>query len=317
MKITDLPAYKRIKEKFDTGEFQNGTASELPIYSYETSRAEFLTPGHYVNAIQYGKLALCEIPEAYRTRDFFLLALSAVHKDIVEYVKAHIGEKFDRDFFKDHIVSDYYSIEFDENCFEYMPIEYIDEEMVSVAILKAINARYVERRGDFDDWFYSVAKRKPNVLTQDFWTLGARLFATKRCGKNKFLEMTPEEYRTKEYYFAMCLENNTPVMEDIPSEILTTDFLVNLVNDNVRNISSFSEEALERKVPIQNHSEEVKFWQAAIMIDGFMSRYIPLNDERVEFFLNSYDEDSSEYRYGFKDSYERFLKKKNLSMTEV
>lgn len=62
MKITDLPAYKRIKEKFDTGEFQNGTACEFPIYSYETSRAEFLTPGHYVNAIQYGKLALCEIP---------------------------------------------------------------------------------------------------------------------------------------------------------------------------------------------------------------------------------------------------------------
>lgn len=96
----------------------------------------------------------------------------------MEYVKAHIGEKFDRDFFKDHIVSDYYSIEFDENCFEYMPIEYIDEEMVSVAMLKAVNARYIERRGDFDDWFYSVAKRKPNVLTQDFWTLGARIRAS-------------------------------------------------------------------------------------------------------------------------------------------
>lgn len=317
MKITDLPAYESINKHFENGEFKKGTVSNLPIYSYEKEMTGILTPGHFVDAINYGKIHFEDIPQEYRTRDFFIHALSSVHKDVLSYVKAHIGEEFDRNFFKDHIATDMYSLEFEENCFEYMPLDYIDEEMVSCAIIKAIESRYVERRNDFSDWFYSVAKRKPEVLTQDFWTLGARCFAEKINGKNKFLDMTPEQYKTEDYYFAMCLQNKTPVMEDFPEEILTTNFLVYLVNDSVGNIGSFSDKALEKTAPMEGKEEKVKFWQAAILLDGYVTRDIPLNDERVEFFLKHYDKDSSEYCYGFKDAYKRYLKSKEKGFQSV
>lgn len=169
--------------------------------------------------------------------------------------------------------------------------------------------RYVDRRGDCGDWFYSVYRRKPEVLTQELYILGARCFAEKRHGENKFLDITPEEYRTPEFYFALCLGNGTPVMEDIPECILTTNFLVDLLNDSTENIKCFSEAALEREAPMTGRGY-VKFWQAAVINNGYQIRDIPLNDERVEFFLSMYDKDSPEYEYGFKDHYKRYLREK-------
>ena len=191
-----------------------------------------------------------------------------------------------------------------------MPLEFIDEEMVACAMFRSVNMRYVDRRGDCDDWFYSVYRRKPEVLTHELYILGARCFATKRHGENKFLDITPEEYRTPEFYFALCLGNDTPVMEDIPENILTTNFLVGLLNDSTENIKCFSEVALEREAPMTGRGN-VKFWQAAIINDGYRIRDISLNDERIEFFLSMYDKDSPEYEYGFKDHYKRYLRKKN------
>ena len=309
MKITDLQAYKRLEEMFKQKGYSQGIKDDMPIYSWDNVECipDNLTPGHYVAAISYGNIKFEDIPEKYRTREFFLHALSGVHKDIVEYVKTHPTE-FDKEFFKDHIATNYYSLEFDLNDFEYMPLEFIDEEMVVCAMFRAVNMRYVERRGDCEDWFYSVYKRKPEILTQELYTLGARCFATKRNGENKFLDITPKEYRTPEFYFALCLNNDTPVMEDIPENILTTDFLVKLLLDNIENIHCFSESALEREEDTPERGT-LKFWQAAVIIDGYQIRNIPLNDERVEFFLSMYDEYSSEYKIGFKDHYKRYLRK--------
>lgn len=311
MKITELQAYKKLEEMFKEKGYSQGIKDDMPIYCWDNveSIPDHLTPGHYVYANSYGTIKFRDIPEEYRTREFFLHALSGSYEDIVEYVKAH-PEKFDRQFFKDHIATDYYALEFELNDFEYMPLEFIDEEMVACAMFKSINARYVDRRGDFDDWFYSVYRRKPEVLTQELYTLGARCFAAKIHGKNKFLDITPEKYRTTEYYFAFCLKNDTPVMEDIPESVLTTNFLVDLLNDNPENIQCFSESALEREAPMKGKGI-VKFWQAAVICNGYQIRNIPLNDERVEFFLSMYDKDSSEYEYGFKDHYKRYLRKKD------
>lgn len=304
MRITDLAAYKRIYARFESGEFQLGKVNKLPIYSYQKELKGNLTPGHYVDAINYRRIKFSDIPEQYRTRDFFIHALSSVSKDVLAYVKEHIGEVFDREFFKEHIATEQYALCFDENCFEYMPLEYIDEEMVSFAIIKAVDRRYVERRGDFSDWFYSVAKRKPEMLTQDFWVLGARLFAKKVNGKNHFLEITPKEYRTEDYYIAMCLENSTPVMEDFPEDAIRPLFKEILLYDNAQNIQSFSEKAMEEQSPRFGK----KFWQVAMLMDGYTARNIPLNKERIEFFISNYDKDTPQYRYGFKDSYKRYLK---------
>lgn len=200
---------------------------------------------------------------------------------------------------------------FELNDFEYMPLEFIDEEMVSCAMFRSINMRYVDRRGDCEEWFYSVYRRKSEVLTQELYILGARCFARKMHGKNEFLDITPEEYRTPEFYFALCLENDTPVMEDIPESILTTNFLVGLLNENIENIRCFSEAALEREANMTGIGH-VKFWQAAIINEGYQIKNIPLNDERVEFFLSMY----AEYEYGFKYYYKTYLREKNQISTQ-
>ena len=311
MKITDLPAYRRLEEMFEQKGYSRGIKNGMPIYCWDDVHCipENLTPGHYVYANSYGKIDFQDIPEEYLTREFFLHALSGAYKDIVEYVKTHL-EKFDKQFFKDHIETDYYGLMFALNDFEYMPLEFIDEEMVACAMFRSISMRYIERRGDCDAWFYSVYRRKPEVLTQDLYTLGARCFAAKRGRKNKFLDITPEKYRTPEFFFALCLNNNTPVMEDIPESVLTSNFLVRLLNDSPENIQCFSESALEKEAKMAGKGT-VKFWQAAVINDGYQIKNIPLNEERIAFFLSIYDKDSSEYEYGFKNHYKRYLHKKN------
>lgn len=311
MKITELLAYKRLEEMFIQKGYSQGVKDDMPIYCWDDVQhiPANLTSGHYVYAYKYEKIKLKDIPKRYRTREFFLHTLSGAYKDIVEYVQKH-PEEFDKQFFKNHIATNYYALEFELNDFEYMPLEFIDEEMVACAMFRSINMRYVERRGDCADWFYSVYRRKPEVLTQELYTLGARCFAVKRNGVNKFLGITPEKYRTLEFYFALCLQNDTPVMEDIPASVLTTNFLIDLLNDRAENICCFSEDALEREAPMSGKGI-VKFWQAAIINDGCQIKNIPLNDERVEFFLSIYDKDTPEYEYGFKDHYKRYLHKKN------
>lgn len=312
MKITDLPACQRFYAKVKNGDIKPGTKSRIPIYSYDPEKTQNLTTGHFVNGIEYSKIHFEDVPKEFRTRDFFLYALSGVHHDVVSYVKEHLGTEFDRKFFKDHIATDNFSLSFAQNCFEYMPIEYIDEEMVSCAMLKCIDSRltFLDRRTDNDDWFFSVAKRKPNVLTQDLWILGARCFARKENNKNEFLDITPDKYKNEEYYFAMCAANTTPVMEDFPKEILTTNFLLTLLNYDIDNIKSFSDDTLEEIVPIEGSDEKIKFWQYAILKDGYLILYIPLNDERINFFISHYPEGSHEYRTSFRDVYSLYLKRK-------
>ncbi len=311
MKITELQVYERLEKLFEDKGYSLGVENKVPIYSWENvcHIPYNLSVGHYIYAHSYGKINFVNIPAKYRTREFFLHSLSGVRDEVVEYVKTHPTE-FDRQFFKDHIATNYYSLEFEVNDFEFMPLEYIDEEMVVCAMFKSIDMRYIERRGDCDDWFYSVYKRKPEVLTEDMYILGARCFATKRWGKNRFLEITPEEYRTAEYYFALCLNNDTPVMEDIPESILTPDFLARLLNDTPENIKCFSEQALEKEVQMVGKGL-VRFWQAAIILNGYQIKNIPLNEQRVEYFLSIYDKDSFEYEYGFKEHYKRYLREKS------
>ena len=311
MKITELQAYKRLDEMFKQKGYSRGVKDRMPIYSWDKFPCvpEKLTPGHYVDAIKYGKIKLRDIPEQYQTRGFFLHTLSGAYDDIVEYVKAY-PEKFDKQFFKDHFETNDYGLCFELNDFEYMPLEFIDEEMVACAMFSVVSRGYTYGRGGCEEWFYSAYRRKPEVLTQELYILGAQCFAAKRHGKNKFLDITPEEYRTPEFYFALCLNNDTPVMEDIPESILTTNFLVSLLNDNPRNIQCFSETSLEREAEMAGRGT-VKFWQAAVINDGYQIRNIPLNDERIEFFLSIYDKDSPEYDYGFKNHYKRYLREKN------
>ena len=286
--ITKMPAYERLMADFTSKGYTVGRCVR----------------SHYNSDLRLAQIPTDEI-KAYLTAE-----LSGCHKEYVEYVKDRPAE-FDKQFFKDCIASNYYALEFEQNVFEWMKEDFIDEELVMCAMIRAVNMRYVDRRGECDDWFYSVYHRKPELLTYDMYVLGARCFASKLRDGNRFLAITPEEYRTQEYYAALCTMNNSPVMEDIPTEVLTDAFLIRLINASPENVSCFTQEALERKAPMAGRQELVKYWQAVILLDGYLIREIPLNDERVEFFLSVYDKDSGEYDIGFKSRYKEYLREKN------
>jgi len=197
-----------------------------------------------------------------------------------------------------------------------MPVEYIDEEMISLAMISSTD-------WSTDDWFFSVYKRKPEAITADLWKLAARLYSKMYGNENKILDITPEKFKDYEYYKEMCscnyncnVELDTAkgnIMDSIPQEILTINFLVDLLSDNVNNISRFNELALETLIPYTKDGETVfeKIWQFVVSRNGSLIRNIPLNDERIEFFLNHYDKNSSEYEWSFKRNYKNYMREKN------
>ena len=311
MRITELQAYKRLVADFTRKGYTQGTKDKTPIYCWDGDRfiSNQLTPGHFVYAFEYSKIKFEQIPRKYLTREFFLHISCGFYEESVKYMKVN-PSMFDRKFFKDYMVTNTYALSTTENVFELMPLEFIDEEMVECAYLATINYGETNRRGYYADWFYSVHKRKPELLTWDMYILGARLFAEFSKGESKFLNITPDRFKNSEYYFALCLDNSNPVMNIIPENILTTRFLVNLLNDKSENIQCFSEDALEREIPTEDN-ELIKCWQGAVIVDGYSIKHIPLNEERIKFFLSKYDKDSPEYEYGFKTHYKAYLRKKN------
>lgn len=309
MRITDTQAYISLIENFYEKGYSRGTKDTTPIYYWDGNHQNpNLTSGHYVCALLHDQIKFNDVPEKYRTREFFLHALSSSSVEIVDYVKAH-PEKFNKDFFKDHIETNSSALHYQFNDFEIMPLEYIDEEMVACALFKTIDSCLYRRSDLTNDWFYSICKRKQEVLTQEIYTLEARCFAIYRRDVDKFLKATPQKYRTTQYYFNLCCKNPTPIMQYIPQDILTNDFLTALIADDPKNIQCFTESALEQVNPTTRTG--LKFWQIAVMRSGYVIDCIPLNEERIKFFLDFYDKDSYEYEDSFKDHYKAYLRKKN------
>ena len=311
MNINRDKVYNRIVEKFDKWIFTRGKKCGVKkVYSKELSikdiPLEYRTPGVCSGFMAYNKCDFKDVPESSKTRDFFITSFG--NSGVNDYIKQNI-DSFDKSFFKDLIVSNEFSTKFERNCFEVMPIEYIDDEMCSLAIISSLN-------WSDSDWFFSVCRRKPDAISEDVWKLAARLYAN--YGKiEKFVETTPKEYKDVEYYSELCKcgynyvfrlnpGGKENVMDYIPDEVKTNEFLFSLLDDNLDNISRFNEEALERVVNDDNE----KLWQVAVGFDGNVIEHIPLNDERVGYFLDHYDKDSVEYNCSFKKEYKKYLKEK-------
>lgn len=297
--IKELPAYEKLVEQFRKKGYTKG------IGQWKSRSVAVGTAGYYIEELKNGNVGIKDVP-GNLLREVLLYSASGCYKAVYDYIEQHLGQ-FDRQFWKDATSADYYNIDFkDHNIFNIMPDEYLDEEMAMCAMFAAIDMRYCERRHLCEGWFYTVHRRKPEILTQEMYILGARCFAAKNCGKNEFLTITPEEYRTPEYWLALCLCNHTPVMTDVPAEMLTEDFLLGIFLSDRKTIRVFAEEALERDVVFRG--ETVKMWQAAILYSGYAIRDISLNEERIAFFRSKYDKDSFEYKYTFKRHYEAYLR---------
>lgn len=311
-------AYDRIIKKIEDGVFTSGESCRLTQYYFEGKdithfQESEMTPELCTSLMEYGKCKLSDVPEASKTREFFMMAFT--DKDVYNYIRNHITD-FNRQFFKDLIATNEYAMKFDTNCFSIMPIEYIDEEMCSLAILRSTD--WID-----SNWFKYAYRRKPEALTADLWKLGARLYSRISGKQNRFLNMTPEEYRDAEYYKEMCScnyncgmeldTNKGKIMDSIPQEILTPKFLFDLILADKNNIARFSEAALETEFSniIKGKIFFEKIWQFIVKLDGYQIKNIKLNDERIEFFLCHYDKDSEQYRWGFKDNYKRYIKQRD------
>ena len=314
-KINDY-FYEKIENKMKEGIFTKGT--NYQFVKYDTKKDIQMvpiserTPELCSSLMAYGKCKFLDVPNISRTREFFLNSFNDF--GVYHYIKENISD-FDRQFFKDLLATNSYSTSFSRNCFEIMPLEFIDEEMCSLAIVCSIN-------WICDAWFFSVYKRKPEALTADLWKLGARLYARLSNGKNQFLHITPEQYKDEEYYKEMCLcnfnygaslyTNKGKIMNTIPKEMITNEFLFRLLSEDFNTITTFSEDALEKEISYFNQGDFItgKLWQFVLRNNGTLIKYIKLNDERVTYFFNHYDKDSIEYKHFFKDLYKKYKKEK-------
>ena len=307
--------YHRIVNKFDEGIFTYGENCKLTKYYFNNLKIDDVpfhkrTPEVCASLMDYCRCKLRDVPKASRTRSFYISQFT--DSDVFSYIKNHI-DQFDRQFFKDLLTSNEYSMIFDKNAFLIMPLEYIDEEMCSLSILHSV---------DWSDgkWFSIVAKRKPEALTADLWKLGARLYAREQDGKCDYCYITPSEYKDEEYYKELCLSNfncgnslktnKGKIMNFVPENFLTLDFLLSLLIEDFESACRFSEKALEMEFEYMDDGQrrKEKIWQFVIRRDGFLIRELVLNDERISFFLDYYGKDSPEYRIGLKDKYREYKK---------
>ena len=247
--------YKRINKKVLDGTFEKGKKCVLRKYILDYFKGKTImdfpvserTPEICASLIDYGKCRLYDVPDASKTKEFFISTFT--NDEVFSYIRDNI-EKFDRQFFKDLIETEEYATSFDNNCFSIMPLEYIDEEMCSLAILCSLD-------WNEDSWFYSVYERKPKALTGDLWKLGARLYGRERNGENKFFSITPEAFKDEEYYKEMCScsfncgsETNYVkgrTIDFVPQEMVTSEILELFIFGKIDKTTINSDEVLEMK----------------------------------------------------------------------
>ena len=302
----DFPAFRRMDDQFNEKGYRLGKYIEVDRYSWPSDHRfprERLEVGHYIDGIAYRKIGLSDVPEKFRTKEFFIHTIS--DDNVRYYIQTH-PKKFNQKFFRDLLATDADCLKsYGGDIFEWMPLEYLDEEMVMCAVYASFKSR------DNYNWIFLIHKRKPEILTRDIYIIAAKKCGPGRDSAKQLKRITPRKYRNKEFYSALCHEDCTGVMEVVPKRTVTNKFLMDLYLDNPRSIECFTEEALEREVKTEKYGT-VKFWQLAVLDNGELMDKIPtFNDERVEFFLTHYDKDSFEYEYHFKRRYKAYLRQKN------
>ena len=293
---------KQIIKKVNEGLITKGKdcSYNLPFFGSRIKRKEEfssseLTKDVYSYLYKTNQMTLEEIPEEVKNRDFFIVTYP------LEFLKEN-NKLFDRDFYKDLIESNIQSSLSKNNCFTFMPLEYIDEEMCSLALLKTLN-------NNIPNWFYTVVERKKEAITSDLWKLCARLYAKKdENGNNRFLEVTPEEMKDDSFYLEMCRaniysetepDNKGRIMEDVPDEFITPKFVTTLFNETYGNLNRFNEKGFNTEITFKEgeNNYSLTVWQYIIYRRGDLISLIPLNDERIEFFKLLYDETDYEYKW--------------------
>lgn len=253
--------------------------------------------------ISYGKCSFDEVPEKARTRKFYLNAFS--DKGVYDYIKNHI-EEFDQEFFKDLITTNHYSLSFQNNAFEVMPLDYITTEMVDIAFLNATN--WVD-----SDWFQSVVRRKPEVISYQAWLCATRYYTN----VYNILNDIPDAYKTDIFYFELmsCTYNvGMPLKQkkekticNVGDDIFTPQFLKDLICLNISNVERIPEKYLDTQLDFKG--KMLRVWEVCMLAEPETITSIQPTQERIDFFKNRYGYDTFYYRLYCKDIEEDFERK--------
>lgn len=309
--------FNNILRKIENGVFERGNDCRIENMSLEGDINDYLlwekTPEISASLINCGCCRLDEIPMESRTREFYIATFT--NDEVYDYIKTH-PEEFDRQFFKDLLVTNEYATHFDKNCFEVMSDQYIDEEMCSLGIIESTGwANY--------SWFESVFIRNPEAISEDVWRLAARLYSGCPSFVSRVLSEIPGSYQDVELYKQMCrchyrngIElkgDKQGVMNSIPKQIITPRFLLDLVKENPNNLARFNEYALDTELNHDFNGKHIneKIWQFLIKENGILIEHINLNEERVKFFLSNYGKDSIEYILFFKNKYRKYKRERD------
>ncbi len=249
--------------------------------------------------ISYGRCKFEDVPEKARTREFYLNSFT--DKDVYKYIESHINE-FDREFFKDLFATNHYALIFEDNAFEIMPLEYIDSEMVDIAFLNALD-------WNDSDWFQTVVRRKPEVITYQAWLCAARYYAS----VYNVLNNVPDEYKTETFYLEImscCYNVRMPLtrdkektIEQIPDSIMTPDFLKNVLCLDLENIGRIPEKYMDTMLDFRG--KKVSVWEVGIIADSKIITLIEPTWERIKLFKDRYGDSSFYYNLYCKDIEEK------------
>ena len=302
--------YNRIYDRFKTGEFSFGNDlrfTKKRVCEDDLSNITDFDDEFYASLVENGICSLNEVPYKYRTNKFYISLF--LDEDIFSYIRDNVDE-FDREFFKDLITSSEFCNLLSDRCaFLIMPIEYIDEEMCSLAILHSTWCCA-------SAWFNVVLKRKPSVINEDMWKLAARLYAITTKDGCPFLDIVPDEFKDKEFYEELCLssyfkskkvwDSKQGIMNYIPDK-MKFEIAKNNIKHSRDSIYLFSDELFDLPANVLDIPSNEVLWKTIIDENGFNIKYIPLNIERINYFTSIYDRRSDEYKRNFRSKMLKYM----------
>ena len=108
------------------------------------------------------------------------------------------SELFDKSFFKDYIESCDIALNSFCSVFEWMPGEFLDEEMVLCAFFHYCDLYHGVRNYYIAPWFRSIMRRRPELMREEIFIVCARI--VEKMDKGVLLFLIPEEYKTNEFF---------------------------------------------------------------------------------------------------------------------
>lgn len=208
-----------ILDKFNSGKYTYGQnkmldKGDLDLLSRPVIEWFKRTPEICSNKMNDGGFRLADVPEFSRIPDFFITTYP--HHQIYAYLSKY--NVFDRDFYKDLICSNRSALNVKSNIFDIMPLEYIDEEMIDLAVVSSIGTNNF-------NWILAVILRKQDSISPEALRAAVRHVKLNDETTLKHYYSREEEFKRLSYTFHK-LRGLTGNSSSLPVKFLDDEYTV-------------------------------------------------------------------------------------------